>query len=221
MSSTIEQFSELISRASSKAGLNLTTTAINLLETHFNLLAKWNSTFNLTSLSDINDIIDRLYIDSLFFARKIPSIVRLILDIGSGPGFPGIPILAIRPNIELVIVDPRRKACAFLSEVQFALKNDISFRIANTRADSPDFAIPNARRFPMILSKAFSPPENAFPVIGPIISENGQYLTCLNPETLYPSALQDNFKLISDEILTLPLTGRNSRHLIYQHFFSQ
>jgi 16S rRNA (guanine527-N7)-methyltransferase len=85
------------------------------LEKYIKLIQKWNKTFNLTgddSVSALKNHID----DSLSIADFVSHETKL-LDIGSGVGFPGIPIKIMRPDLDVVLLDSRRKRISFLNDV--------------------------------------------------------------------------------------------------------
>ena len=62
-------------------------------------------------------VVDNLFLDSLLFLRVLPPAIRSIADIGSGAGFPGIPVKIVRPDIEVVLVESRQRRVSFLSAV--------------------------------------------------------------------------------------------------------
>ena len=91
-------------------------------------LIEWNKVINLTSITDPTEIIIKHFIDSLvaLVATNFPQNV-VVLDVGSGGGFPGIPLKIMRPDIQLVLVEPVLKKCSFLNSVIGLLKlQDVS-----------------------------------------------------------------------------------------------
>ena len=77
---------------------------------------KWNSKINLTAECDELSLINKHIFESLQYARAILNVGSLI-DIGSGAGFPGIPIKVVRPKLEVVLVESQRKRANFLKTV--------------------------------------------------------------------------------------------------------
>ena len=81
-------------------------------------LIKWNKAINLTAIIDPNEIIIKHFVDSLTalittrFSKN-----SLVLDVGSGGGFPGIPLKIMRPDMRLALVEPVQKKCSFLNSV--------------------------------------------------------------------------------------------------------
>ncbi|HEY6260804.1 MAG TPA: 16S rRNA (guanine(527)-N(7))-methyltransferase RsmG [Nitrospiraceae bacterium] len=81
-------------------------------------LIEWNRGINITSVVDPRDIIVKHFVDSLasLVSINFPKNCT-VLDIGSGGGFPGIPLRIIRPDIRLILVEPVQKKCSFLNSV--------------------------------------------------------------------------------------------------------
>jgi 16S rRNA (guanine527-N7)-methyltransferase len=81
-------------------------------------LIMWNKTINLTAIIDSKEIITKHFVDSL--TALVSTNFRqdsMVLDVGSGGGFPGIPLKIIRSDIQLILVEPVQKKCSFLNSV--------------------------------------------------------------------------------------------------------
>jgi len=87
-------------------------------------LKKWNRAYNLTALKTDTDIVIKHFLDSLLFLKVLPPHVRSIADIGSGAGFPGLPLKIMRPDIAVVLIEPVQKKALFLEHMQRQLKVD-------------------------------------------------------------------------------------------------
>jgi 16S rRNA (guanine527-N7)-methyltransferase len=81
------------------------------------LLLKWNESLSLTSISDPDEIIARHFGESMFLSSVMPVEKGRLADLGSGAGFPGLPLKIISPNLHVVLIESNKKKCAFLSEV--------------------------------------------------------------------------------------------------------
>lgn len=85
------------------------------------LLLTWNRTHRLTGCRSAEAIVRQLFLDSLLFLARLPKGRLRMVDIGTGPGIPGIPLRIIRPEISLTVIDSRRKQVSFLA----ALKREL------------------------------------------------------------------------------------------------
>lgn len=84
------------------------------LEEYLDEWAKWNTKINLTSENDPEEIIGRHIFDSLQYARVVKKPEARVMDIGSGAGFPGIPLKVVFPGLFMTLVDSQRKRTNFL-----------------------------------------------------------------------------------------------------------
>ena len=94
---------------------------------YMNLLIEWNKKINLTAIIEPNDIILKHFVDSLTIVKDIGQNGKLA-DIGTGAGFPGIPIKIFIPEIDVTLIDSLNKRINFLNEVieQLELKNIVA-----------------------------------------------------------------------------------------------
>ena len=112
---------------------SLTGDQLDLLEAHFNLLQSWNRRLNLTRIESVEEAVRLHYCESLFVGTRLPSEPLKIVDVGSGAGFPGIPIAVLRPECAVTLVESHRRKGVFLREVTRNLKN---VRIVTDRAEN-------------------------------------------------------------------------------------
>jgi len=122
----------------------LTTSDLLDISTYIDVLKRWNSHINLTAIRNEEEIVTRHFGESLFAARllfplcsSVPSVVKnvKVADIGSGAGFPGIPIKLWAPEISLTLIESNHKKATFLREVARALTLT-NINIQNVRAES-------------------------------------------------------------------------------------
>ena len=104
-------------------GFRLTEDQIRWFLAYLAQLLEWTQTINLTSITDPFEIISKHFVDSLtaLKAFEFPS-QGIVIDVGSGAGFPGIPLKLIRDDLRLVLVEPSQKKCSFLYSIVGALK---------------------------------------------------------------------------------------------------
>lgn len=91
---------------------------------YIDLLLKWNSRINLTAVRDPAHIVQRHFGESFFAAVRLLETEKAesVIDLGSGAGFPGLPIALLRPKARVVLIESNGKKTAFLNEVVRALK---------------------------------------------------------------------------------------------------
>ena len=116
---------ELLSSGLKEIGVQCTSDQVTAFITYLAELKKWSRAYNLTGLKTDRDIVIKNFLDSLLFCQVIPSEIRSVADIGSGAGFPGIPIKIMRPDLQVVLIEPTQKKALFLKHIchKLALQN--------------------------------------------------------------------------------------------------
>lgn len=112
----IKEFKNIINNYLNKINIMLSEEQIEKFYKYMNLLIEWNKKINLTAIIEPNEIILKHFVDSLTINKYIKENSK-IADVGTGAGFPGIPLKIIRPDIQLVLVDSLNKRINFLNEV--------------------------------------------------------------------------------------------------------
>ncbi len=142
-------FRDLLAREFSPFG-TLTQQQLDLAAGHFELLAQWNARMNLTRIESLEDVVQLHYCESFFLGEWFSKGSKAVLDIGSGPGFPGIPVAILRPDIQMTLLESNSRKCVFLRESSRGLPN---VRILNLRAEQC------RERFDWVVSRAVAVPE--------------------------------------------------------------
>jgi len=94
-----------------------------LTSTYIDLLLKWNARMNLTAVRDPEEMVTRHFGESFFAAGILrPYSPASLIDLGSGAGFPGIPLAMLMPETKVTLIESNQKKSTFLKEVIFALK---------------------------------------------------------------------------------------------------
>lgn len=116
--------------------------------TYLTELKKWNMSFNLTSLKSDEEIIIKHFLDSLLYMKAMPEGELSVLDVGSGAGFPGIPLKIIRPELAMYLLEPTGKKANFLRHMTKILGlNNIEVigkRVEDLEAMEVDLAVTRA-----------------------------------------------------------------------------
>lgn len=98
--------------------ITITTEQMNQFEVYYNMLIEKNKVMNLTTITDIDEVIDKHFVDSLSLIKAVDLSQDLkILDLGTGAGFPGIPLKIVYPNLKITLLDSLNKRIKFLDEV--------------------------------------------------------------------------------------------------------
>ena len=111
-----EKFEKILKEKAHKIGIELNSYQIEQYYKYMNLLIEWNEKVNLTAIIEPEDIILKHFIDSLTIAKYINENDK-IADIGTGAGFPGLPLKILKPQNEIILIDSLNKRIKFLEKV--------------------------------------------------------------------------------------------------------
>ncbi|NJD56026.1 MAG: 16S rRNA (guanine(527)-N(7))-methyltransferase RsmG [Nitrospirae bacterium] len=124
----------LFERGLEQLGMPVTEAQSRAFSLYLAELKKWNRAYNLTALRTDSDIIIKHFLDSLLFLKVLPGSVRTVADIGSGAGFPGIPMKIMRPDLDMLLVEPSQKKTLFLEHILRTLRME-GIKVAHTRVE--------------------------------------------------------------------------------------
>ena len=151
---------ELIEGAG-RLGIELSARQVEQFELYYQELVEWNRRINLTAITDYTAVQVKHFLDSLTVTRAIPDeeVHRAdftIVDVGTGAGFPGVPVKICFPQPRLVLIEPTAKKAAFLR--QLICKLEIKqIDVLNARAEEAAH-LPSCREgFALVLSRAVAP----------------------------------------------------------------
>ena len=108
-------FERALREALGELGVAASDGQLDQLCGHFALLQRWNRRMNLTGITDPAEIARRHFGESAFLHRELPALEALV-DVGSGAGFPGLPVAILRPDASVTLVESRWRKAAFLRE---------------------------------------------------------------------------------------------------------
>ena len=201
-------------------GIEIDAGTATAFSAHASELINWNRKINLTAITDPRDIAVKHFFDSLAPAGFIPDGARL-LDIGSGGGFPGIPLKILKPSIAVLLIDGIRKKVNFLKQVirTLHLENIDALQI---RAENLPKDPRHLNSFDVIISRALSDlapfVRNALPLMaeqGTIIAMRGE-VGQTELEALRADAPADQF-MLEVESYRLPSIHGSRSLVILKH----
>ena len=110
------EFKEKMQEKSKILGFDFSVEQISKFYKYMNMLIEWNEKINLTAIIEPNEIILKHFIDSLTIYKDIPN-KSSVVDVGTGAGFPGIPLAIMNESLKVTLVDSLNKRLIFLQEV--------------------------------------------------------------------------------------------------------
>ncbi|EBQ2896616.1 16S rRNA (guanine(527)-N(7))-methyltransferase RsmG [Salmonella enterica subsp. enterica serovar Uzaramo] len=196
-----------LSRLLADAGISLTDHQKTLLVAYVDMLHKWNKAYNLTSVRDPNEMLVRHILDSIVVAPYLQG--QRFIDVGTGPGLPGIPLAIVLPDAHFTLLDSLGKRVRFLRQVQHELKLE-NITPVQSRVE----AYPSEPPFDGVISRAFASLNDMVSWCHHLLGEKGRFYALkgqLPGDEI--ASLPDNFSVESVEKLRVPqLEGE--RHLV-------
>ncbi|WP_432697142.1 16S rRNA (guanine(527)-N(7))-methyltransferase RsmG [Marinobacterium sp. YM272] len=187
-------------------GVTATDAQVDLLLAYLALLVKWNKAYNLTAVRDPREMITRHLTDSLSILPWIRG--GRLIDVGSGPGLPGIPLAIMRPELDVTTLDSNGKKTRFQNQVKMELGIS-NLHVIHGRVEQCEEG-----PYDQIVSRAFASLSDMLKWTAHLRSEQGVFLAM---KGLYPEAeleqLPPGFQLKSSHRLNLPATD-GERHLL-------
>jgi len=148
------------------AGLAVEEAEAAQLAEYLALMERWNTVYNLTSITDQNEMIQRHLVESLAFKPYLRG--TRIADVGSGAGLPGIPLAITTPELEITLIESRGKRARFLRHVQGVL-NLPNVSVAHSRAENLTPVPP----FDTVLARAVATPPELLALTRHLLAREG------------------------------------------------
>lgn len=195
-----------------KAGLlalsiHASSNQIEQLLQYLQLLEKWNTTFNLSGITDVSEMVSAHLLDSLSLSPHL--LGENFVDVGSGAGLPGVPLAILHPEKNFILIDSNGKKTRFLFQVKLALNLD-NITIENCRIEHYQ----SPQQIDMVMCRAFSSLEDTVSKTQQLLKKGSKLLAMKGrfPEQEI-NQLPVDFEVIS--IAKLGIPGSNSqRHVI-------
>ncbi len=130
----IQGFSLLPQEAEKALGISLSPAQLAQLQTFAAEMLQWNKKFNLTAITDPQDVRQKHFLDSLSCLAVLPAQPGRLIDVGTGAGFPGVALRLVNPQIQLTLADSTAKKTGFLSHIVQVLDLD-DVQVVTARAE--------------------------------------------------------------------------------------
>lgn len=170
--------------------------SLQALDDYIELIEHFNSSMNLVGQLDRQSIFDQLILDSLApIAHREPR--GSALDVGSGAGLPGIPLSILYPEVEVTLVEPRRKRATFLKIATHRLGLE-NTEIVPKRIENTNFS----QQFDYVVAKALCPPSDWLHIAAPLVDTEGVVISLTRPDQkseLQTTARQFDLELLDTE----------------------
>ena len=171
---------ELLITGAHGLGLDLTSEQVNSLFLFLTELSKWNRKINLTAIRNERDMIIKHVIDSLSYIKGFnPSLGLRLIDLGSGAGFPAIPMKIILPDISVTLVESVKKKAAFLRHIVRTLALT-GVEIVDKRAE--ELSESHQAAYDVVTARAFSKMNQALSTGEPFLKPGKHAVLSRGPE---------------------------------------
>lgn len=154
----------------------LTDEQIKQLDLFYELLVEKNKVMNLTAITEFDEVIVKHFADSLSICSVLPGDVETVCDLGTGAGFPGIPMAIAYPNLNFTLIDSLNKRIKFLQEVVDAigLKN---VTLIHARAEEAGRNKLYREHFDLVVSRAVANISTLSEYCLPLVKVNGYFIS--------------------------------------------
>jgi 16S rRNA (guanine(527)-N(7))-methyltransferase RsmG len=195
-------------------GIELAESQLRRLWDYHNLLRERNPELNLTRVRNFTNMVLKLYVDSILPADML-DLPSPLLDLGTGPGMPGIPLKIYRPGIDILLAESRVRRVEFLNEAIRHL-NLTGMRVVAGRI-SPRFEDPVAG----VITRAVEPVDETLERVGGCLAAGGQVIFMKGPRCgpeieRAQARFEKEFALVLDRPYHIPHTSHERRLLVYR-----
>jgi len=157
-----------------KLSLNVNNTQLEQFHRYFELLVEWNKVMNLTGIIEEEEVYLKHFYDSLTICKTFDfNTISTLCDVGSGAGFPGIPLKIMFPDLQITLVDSLQKRITFLEKVVEELKLE-KIDLVHTRIE--EYAKNHREEYDIVTARAVAALPTLLEYCIPLVKENGYFL---------------------------------------------
>ncbi len=202
---------EFLKKSASALSIELTDEMLEKFQIYFDFLLETNKSLNLTAITEMKDVVLKHFVDSISIVSYFDLKDKKVIDVGTGAGFPGIPLAILNPDTEFVLADSLKKRLHFIDQVteKCDLKNVTT---VHGRAEDLGQDTMYRERFDYCVSRAVASLPVLLELCIPFVKQNGYFIS-YKSETLQQElgqakhAMQElNCSLYQEYSYTLPET---------------
>jgi 16S rRNA (guanine(527)-N(7))-methyltransferase RsmG len=197
-----------------RSGFNLTPRQLDQFTLYYELIQEHNEELDLTRLKSFADIITKHFIDSIYFTEfvELPS---PLLDIGSGAGFPGIPLKIFIPNLSIILAEPRKKRASFLEMAARELRLADVQVYPHMVTGLSDFTVQG------VITRALEPAEETLARVSHFLPRGGKVIFMKGPDAdsdlaAISESNRADYSIELDRGYRLPLSEHDRRILVFR-----
>ncbi len=180
-----------------KLDIDLTDRQVEQFEKYYKFLLEWNEKINLTAIVEKEEVVVKHFYDSLYLAKIVDFSNQKICDIGSGAGFPGIPLKIIYPEIDLTIVDSLGKRIKFLD----LLCEELKITVTNVHARAEEYVSTVWQQYDLVFARAVAKLNILSELCIPYVKIGGKFIALKGANAAEEIANSQNaFKTLSAEL---------------------
>lgn len=173
---------EILASGAAEMGISLNDSQLDQFDSLTELLLDWNSRVNLTRITDRTEIVVKHYLDSLALLRYInPAEGASVIDVGTGPGIPGLPLKIMRPDIRLALLDSVRKKLSFAEAAANAL-NLTNVSVIHARAEDAGHDSLHREKYDLVISRAVARLAILSELCLPLCKVGGRFVAYKGPD---------------------------------------
>ena len=174
--------------------INLTSDMLSKFEIFYNMLLETNKTMNLTAITEMHEVVLKHFIDSVALLNYIELSNKTVIDVGTGAGFPGIPLAILFPDTKFVLMDSLQKRLKFIDSVVDAcdMKNVSTI---HGRAEDLGHDVNYREKFDICVSRAVAALPVLLELCSPFVKVNGLFVSYKSE--LLKEELQQSEKALS------------------------
>lgn len=214
-----DEWIDLLLMGAQELGIDMDQRQASQFSRYAQILQQWNKKINLTSITDPMEIIVKHFLDSVAPSACIPQ-QGTLLDIGTGGGFPGVPLKILRPQQSMVLIDGVRKKINFIKQVLRELHLD-NIEAIQARAEDLIRHHCKTKQFDIIVSRALADVDVLLKLAAPLLKPEGRLVVYKGSHTAASNTKRNGLQYngrrfdCSDLTYCLPFTGHQRTVFVF------